>query len=130
MACLGESALGCGQHCLRAESVDHMAAANTACGHALFPASSTSEEEGDDGALFAASSSEDTACPNASSNKRGSLKRSSPSCWPDVGKATAARDLFHKPCVASRRAWARASDVKKDWLGDLAFVGASQALRA
>ena len=100
--------------------------------HALFAASSTSEEENNDGALFAASSSEDTACPTtvASSNKRGSLKRSSPSCWPDVGKTTAARDLFHKPCIISRRAWARASDVKKDWLGDLAFVGASHALRA
>ena len=132
MACLGESALGCGKHCLRPESVDHMAAANTACGHALFPASSTTEGEGDDGALFAASSSEDTACPTtvASSNKRGSLKRSLPSCWADVGKATAAQDLFHKPCIVSMRAWARSAEVDKRWLGDLGFVGASHALRA
>ena len=102
--------------------------------HALFAASSTSEEEDDDdGAQFAASSSEDTACPTevpASSNKRGSLKRSLPSCWADVGKATAAQDLFHKPCIVSMRAWARSAEVDKKWLGHLGFVGASHALRA
>ena len=89
--------------------------------HALFAASSTSEEENNDGALFAASSSEDTACPTKGRpsfkerlvKTREAKERSLPSCWADVGKATAARDLFHKPCIVSMRAWARSAEVDK-----------------
>ena len=97
--------------------------------HALFAASSTSEEENNDGALFAASSSEDTACPTKGRpsfkerlvKTREAMERSLPSCWADVGKAAAAKVLFHKPCVVSMRAWARAAKVHRNWLGDLAF---------
>ena len=99
--------------------------------HGLFAASSTSEEEDDDGApqgLFAPSSSEERGVANASSNKKSSFKRSEPSCWADEGQATAVKDLFHKPCLVSASAWARAVGPDRRWLADLSFVGASQAL--